>query len=256
MLTALVLAASAAITNQGGDMVSLPAGLYRPLYLSKDSPLVQVAPFQLDRTPVTNRDFLAFVSANPKWAPARIPGLFAENGYLSHWSGGRPRTVELDSPVTRVSWFAAQAYCRAQGKRLPRVAEWEFAARASQSRADGSSEPGYNQRILSWYARPNAKVLPAVAQSAPNFWGLHDMHGLIWEWTEDFNSALVSGESRADSSLNTNLFCGSGAAGAADPSDYAAFMRFGYRASLKARFTQENLGFRCARDGDITDENP
>lgn len=73
------------------------------------------------------------------------------------------------------------------------------------------------------------------------------MHGLVWEWTLDFNSALVSGESRADAALERSLYCGAGASGAADFADYAAFMRFAHRASLEARYTSAGLGFRCAR---------
>jgi len=73
------------------------------------------------------------------------------------------------------------------------------------------------------------------------------MHGLIWEWTENFNNSLVTGESRSDSTLNQQMFCGSAAIGAVDPSDYAAFMRYGFRSSLEAKYTVSSLGFRCAR---------
>ena len=68
-----------------------------------------------------------------------------------------------------------------------------------------------------------------------NVHGVSDLHGLIWEWTLDFNSSLVTGESRADGSLDRSLYCGSGAAGAADFEDYAAFMRYAFRSSLEAR---------------------
>jgi formylglycine-generating enzyme required for sulfatase activity len=72
------------------------------------------------------------------------------------------------------------------------------------------------------------------------------MHDLVREWVEDFNSALVTGESRADGSLDRSLFCGSGSIGAADFRDYAAFMRFAFRASLDARYGLAHLGFRGA----------
>lgn len=235
------------------DMANIKAGEYRPLYLSSDSPLVSVSPFQLDKQPVTNREFQKFVVKNPKWQRDAVPSLFAENAYLNHWEKSanqyQPSSTDLEKPVIYVSWYAAQAFCQAQQKRLPTVAEWEYVAQASFIQKDGSHEKDYNQNILDWYAKA-AKQPPAeVGKDEANYWGVHNMHGLIWEWTEDFNSNLISGESRDDSSVNKDLYCASGSAGAVNPSDYAAFMRYGFRSSLNAKFTLSSLGFRCAADG-------
>ena len=71
---------------------------------------------------------------------------------------------------------------------------------------------------------------------------------MIWEWTSDFNSAIVTGDARSDTGLERQLFCGAGSLGAKDPSNYPAFMRFGFRSSLKAGYAIHNLGFRCASD--------
>jgi sulfatase modifying factor 1 len=243
------------VTNAG--MANITAGEYRPLYLSLDSPLISVAPFRLDKLPVTNREFRKFVTENPKWQRDTVASLFVENGYLSHWLGNgkyssnqyEPHTTDLEKPVIFVSWYAAQAYCHAQQKRLPTVAEWEYVAQASLIQKDGSQEKGYNQKILDWYAKAAKQAPIEVGKDTPNYWGVHNMHGLIWEWTEDFNSNLISGESRDDSSVNKDLYCASGSAGAVNPSDYAAFMRYGFRSSLNAKFTLSSLGFRCAVDG-------
>lgn len=235
------------------QMAELPGGVVRPLYLTKNSPLTPVAPFRLDTTPVTNRQFADFVRRHPRWQRNRAVALFVEPQYLSQWGPNGTYPEQFEQPVTYVSWFAASAYCQARGKRLPTVAEWEFAAQASQQAANGSREPDYTRRILSWYARPATAPLPKVGQSPANYWHIQDLHGLVWEWTQDFNSSLVTGESRGDSALDQGLFCGSAAAGSADPSDYAAFMRFSFRSSLKAPYTLGNLGFRCAQE--ITDES-
>jgi len=235
------------------DMANVTAGEYRPLFLSTDSPVVNVSSFRIDKAPVTNREFQNFVEKNPKWQRNAVPSLFAEQTYLSHWvdtdSKSAPNPTDFEKPVIYVSWYAAQSYCQAQQKRLPTVAEWEYVAQASFIQKDGSQEKGYNQKILDWYAKASKQTPSDVGKDEPNFWGVHNMHGLIWEWTEDFNSNLISGESRDDSSVNKELYCASGSAGAVNPSDYAAFMRYGFRSSLNAKFTLGSLGFRCAQDG-------
>ncbi len=239
------------------EMVIITGGEYRPLYFKKDSELISVSSFMLDTTPVSNKQFFEYVERTPSWKKNRIPMLFSEDTYLGHWSVTgtvwKPDVPQNRVAVTNVSWFAANAYCKGQGKRLPTVDEWEYVARASESRPDGSAESSYNQRILDWYARPNANI--TIGQTAANYWGVKDLHGVIWEWTEDFNSNLISGESRADTSIDTKLYCAAGASDAADPSDYAAFMRYGFRSSLQARYAISNLGFRCAKDAgeDIDD---
>ena len=233
-----------------GQMQPIDAGEYRPLYLKADTPYVQVQPFQLDAAPVTNQAYFEFVQAQTKWQKQNVPSIFAEHNYLQHWllQNGQyqPSQHQLNTPVTNVSWFAAQAYCQAQGKVLPTVDQWEYVALASEHQANGSIEDDFHQKILAWYSKPTPTQLPEIMQNPANYWGVYDMHGLVWEWTLDFNSALVNGESRNDASLDAKLFCGAGAAKSADPKDYAAFMRFGFRSSLQAHFTSSNLGFRCA----------
>ncbi len=232
------------------ELVPIPAGVHRPLYPGKDEPdQLPVAAFQLERQPVTNAQFLDFVRSNPTWRRSRVPALFADGSYLGHWAGDLeldPRL--LDAPVTRISWFAAQASADWRGRRLPTLAEWEYAAAASETAAFGREEPDYHRRILDWYAQRTPEVLPPVAGGRANHYGVHDLHGLVWEWVDDFNTALVTGESRGDAGLDRGLFCGSGSIGAADPSDYAAFMRFAFRSSLEASYCVNNLSFRCAAD--------
>lgn len=234
------------------DMSEIAAGVYQPLYVSKDNPAIPVAGFKLDKTPVTNQAFYTFVQHYPQWKKTQKVSLLAEENYLRHWPTvereAQPRAEDAQKPVVNVSWFAAQAYCQAQQKRLPTVAEWEYVALASVTQVNASQDEGYRKKILDWYAKAANQPLTEVGQDSPNVWGVHNMHGLIWEWTEDFNAALVSGESRNDSSVDTALYCASGSVGAVNPNDYAAFMREGFRSSLQAKFTLNSLGFRCAQD--------
>jgi sulfatase modifying factor 1 len=249
----LVVAVVEASAAAPGGMARVGPGELHPLYATTAAATtVKVGAFALDRTPVTNAEFLGFVREHARWRRDRAAKVFADDGYLAHWAGPDELGPDArpDQPVTRVSWFAARAYCRARGKRLPTEAEWEFAATAGRTSADGASEPGFRERILAWYAQPATADLPAVGQRPPNYWGVHDLHGLVWEWVLDFNGTLVSSDSRAGKSADRLQFCGAGAFVAGDKLDYAGFMRLAFRGSLKARYTARTLGFRCARDGD------
>lgn len=230
-----------------GPLIDIPAGTYEPLLPGKNEPKQKpVAAFRIDRHPVTDADFKRFVQASKRWRPGAVPALFADANYLRHWAG--PARFAPQQPVTHISYFAADAYCAWRGARLPTTAEWEYVGAASATQRRGRDDPQYNRRILEWYGRPANAALSAVESQPPNVFGVHDMHGLVWEWTSDFNSVLVTGESRGDSALERGLFCGAGALGAADPSDYAAFMRTAFRSSLDGRYTGVSLGFRCAQD--------
>ena len=233
-------------------MARIPAGDYVPLYQRAGEERVHVAAFALDREPVTNAEWLGFVRAHPAWRRSAVRPVFAERAYLASWRDdlalGDAATGR--QPVTEISWFAARAYCAAQGKRLPTVDEWEYAAAASETRRDAARDPGFVRRLLGLYMARAARALPAVGDGFRNVYGVRDLHELAWEWTLDFNSVLVSDDSREGGSgvgeRDHTLFCASAAIGATDPSNYPAFMRFAARGGLTARATLRTLGVRCA----------
>lgn len=230
-------------------MLSIPTGAYKPLFKSSTGSATSVVKaFQIDRYPVTNIQYQRFIKQNPKWNRTNIKPVFSDSNYLKQFDKQAGMDIIAHRPVTNISWFSARAYCKAQSKRLPRQDEWEYVASASQFSADGSSDPQYRQRILDWYAQSAGAELPNVEDTSPNYWQVHGLHGVVWELVDDFNSALISGESRGDSQLEQQLFCGAGAASSADPGDYAAFMRYALRSSYQASYTMESLGFRCAKD--------
>jgi formylglycine-generating enzyme required for sulfatase activity len=71
-------------------MVAVPGGEWRSvLPTGTREPLVRVAPFRLDRVPVTNADFLTFVRANPQWQRGQVPAALADEGYLRHWQSAQ-----------------------------------------------------------------------------------------------------------------------------------------------------------------------
>ncbi|HXJ83712.1 MAG TPA: SUMF1/EgtB/PvdO family nonheme iron enzyme [Candidatus Methylomirabilis sp.] len=251
---AVLLAATAAAGAD--DMVLVPAGPQAAFFVpdkSAGSPAagadrgasIEVSAFFIDRLPVTRRQYAEFVRQHPEWRRSRVTPVLADAHYLEDWISDvdAGRRVPLDAPVTNVSWFAANAYCRSKGKELPAVDQWERAAAGG-----GKDLAATRDLILQWYSRPATEPLREVGRGTPNAYGVHDMHGLIWEWTLDFNSTLISTESRDPGGKDDPLFCGSGSLGAADPTDYATFMRYSMRNSLKADNTTGTLGFRCARE--------
>lgn len=234
------------VSAQNDEMATVKGGVYIPLYGAADK-TVKVDPFLMDVYPVTNAEFLKFVKENPQWKKSNIKLLFADESYLTKWTTDENFSGNQNSPVTNVSWFAAKKYCECQGKRLPKMDEWEFAAMANENVADARKVESYNQYILSWYETPKT-FNKEVGSTFKNYWEIYDLHGLVWEWTQDFNTVLISGESRKDVDKDSNLFCGSAAVGASDLMNYAAFMRYAFRGSMKARYFSQNLGFRCAKD--------
>jgi formylglycine-generating enzyme required for sulfatase activity len=237
-----------ATTNTG--MVVISGGVFKPMFRSTaDFKEVVVKPFHLDVLPVTNEDFLQFVRANPRWQRSVVKRLFADESYLKSWVGDLELGTNAlpNAPVTFVSWFAAKAYAQWSGKRLPTVAEWELTAAAGYTQPDSEKDAEFKRALFTWYTSPAEKA-GRVGAGRTNYWGVHDLHGLGWEWVADFNTAMVTGDARGDTGLDRQLFCGSGSVGARDPGNFAAFMRYGFRSSLKADYCIHNLGFRCAKD--------
>ncbi len=239
---------SSLVSAVENNMVRIEAGFYTPLFKNEDGPeKIEVEAFYLDKYPVTNRQFYTFSKKNKKWGKGNIKPIFSDSNYLKQITDASIEGI-AEKPVTNVSWFSARAYCRSLDKRLPTSSEWEYVGMASRDAADATKHAGHKQQILDWYSRPATDVLPDVKDTPVNYWQVHGMHGVVWELVSDFNTALVTGESRGDSQLEKQLFCGGGAASSVDPGDYAAFMRYAMRSSYSAHYTIESLGFRCARD--------
>ncbi|MCB0540461.1 MAG: formylglycine-generating enzyme family protein [Bacteroidetes bacterium] len=229
-------------------MQRINAGIYTPFFKTETGKPIKVSEFWLDETAVTNLEFLEFVKANPNWSRSKVNRLFADTNYLRHWETdfeiGEENKDIYNSPVVYVSWFAAKAYCKWKGKRLPTVAEWELAGNAPPKNQKISSITEY---LIDWYKKPTQERLPNIKSTYCNTYGLYDMHGLVWEWTFDFNSYVSNGDSRVTKEDDRLLFCAAAPLNVKDRSDYAAFLRFGYRGSLKGNYCISGLGFRCAK---------
>ncbi|MBI1900834.1 MAG: SUMF1/EgtB/PvdO family nonheme iron enzyme [Planctomycetia bacterium] len=159
----------------------------------------------LDRTTVTNRRFLEFVTAGSYadrtlWRPEIWPfvgnflDLSARPG-PRHWQNGTYLPGEEDLPVTGVSWYEADAYARWVGKRLPTDAEWQKACGSPVRLAEGTLVqrrfPWGDAMDLSkanvWKAESQRPAPAAAYDHAAGPGGVVQLIGNVWEWTlEDF----------------------------------------------------------------------
>ncbi|MGE0404264.1 MAG: formylglycine-generating enzyme family protein [Kofleriaceae bacterium] len=243
----VALAATSGLASPRAQTVVVGPGTYTPIFpASPEERELPVEKFRLDVTPVTNAAYLAFVREHPAWRRDRIKKLFADDRYLAHWRGADDLgDANPAAPVVGVSWFAARAFCADRGGRLPVEREWELAAKATKtSRTPSDDDTSRETELLAWYTQSTPSVLRSVGGEA-NAWGVRDMHGLVWEWIEDFSAALIANDSR---SPTRDAFCGGAGASSRDAKAYATFMRIAFRSSLEARFTTSSLGFRCAYD--------
>ncbi len=165
------------------EMVHVPAGEFQmgsnEIMDAIPRHTVYLDAFYIDPYEVTNAQFKAFIDANPEWRKDNIPSEYHNGNYLRRWNGNDYPQGKANHPVVYVSWYAAMAYAKWVGKRLPTEAEWERAARGGiahkryvwgNSRNPGRANYGYYGR----HTRP-------VGSYLPNGFGLHDMGGNVWE---------------------------------------------------------------------------
>ncbi len=236
-------ALAATIDAQQAGRAHVPGGSFETvLPPAKGVQTATVQAFDMDRTPVTNAGYARFVATHPEWRRDRVARVFADEGYLRHWRDATSPGAELaQQPVTQVSWFAAKAYCESQGARLPTWYEWERVSAASATRPDARDDPAWRQAILDWYARPASAPLPDAGLTKPNYFGVRDVHGVVWEWVLDLGSMMVSADDQK--------FCGSGALDLEQKENYAMLMRIATLSSMQASYTSSTMGFRCVTGG-------
>ena len=132
--------------------------------------------------------------------------------------GDNPSRYTGDSrrPVERVSWYDVHEFIGklndASGDslyRLPSEAEWEYACRAGTTTAYGYQVRDPNPRLsdYAWYDCNDGCDTKVVGRKKPNDWGLHDMHGNVWEWVQDWYGGRYYNDSpRVDPSGPTSGF--------------------------------------------------
>ena len=204
-----------------------------PVLMRDDRPVkpVSLNAFYLDEHEVTNEQYAQFVKATRHRTPY-------------HWPKGQIPKGQEKFPVANVSWDEANAYARWAGKRLPTEAEWE---RACRGLTDAVKYPWGDRNPTSKDARFNGIEGPAdVCKFQPNYFGLHDMAGNVWEWTSDFYEKDFYARSGTrnprgpEKGLYRVLRGGSWA-------DLPKYLTCAYRSWARPAERSPNIGFRCAK---------
>jgi hypothetical protein len=95
----------------------------------------KVSAFRLDLHPISNDEFLAFVRLSPQWKKSHMDKTLHDGDYLKHWPSDETTPLdERDRPVRYVSYFAAEAYCKASGKKLPGLNHYRIATGLNEAR--------------------------------------------------------------------------------------------------------------------------
>ena len=150
-------------------------------------------------------------------------------------------------PVVSVSWEDAQAYvswlsgATGAAYRLPSESEWEYAARA------GTTTPFHTGATISTdQANNDGSRTTPVGTFAPNTFGLYDMHGNVWEWTEDCWNASYRG-APADGSPWLGGDCRRRVLRGGSWLSYPRYLRSAARSRLTTEARSNSVGFRVAR---------
>ena len=153
------------VGKDGTKMTPILAGEFK-MGIGNSVHKVYLDAFYIDIHEVTNAQYKKFVDMNPEWSKKPSHNRYYNSRYLARWHGNNYPIGKGNHPVVYVSWYAAMAYAKWAGKRLPTEAEWEKAARGGLA----------GQKFLAW---------TPVGIAAPNPYGLYSMVDRVWEWCLD-----------------------------------------------------------------------
>ena len=215
---------------------------------------VEVDDFFLDARSVTNGEFAEFVRAQPEWNRPQADTTLHNGRYLEHWGPDGPDAADVDRPVVFVTWYAAVAFCRWKGKRLPTEGEWELAAGGGDPANEfpwGTASP--TNDVVSWSGGRHERPMP-VASYPPTGAGFYDLSGNVWEfladpWRGSYAEAAERGAGPEPAPVADTLRVRRVVRGGSYEANVVN-LRVRYRDSHRPFDAREMVGFRCARQAE------
>lgn len=222
------------------EMVVVPAGRFEMGDENSDQkPVHRVTipkPFAVGKYEVTFAEWDACVAQG---------GCNGHRPVDEHWGRG-------NRPVIKVSWDDAKAYAawlsKRTGKkyRLPTEAEWEYAARAGTTTTWSCGAQESCLDGAAWYTKNAGLKTQPVGGKAANGFGLHDMHGNVWEWTEDCWNAGYAG-APTDGGAWTSGDCSQRVLRGGSWSNLPRYLRAANRFGNYSTVRYYSYGFRMSR---------
>ncbi|MDB6041586.1 MAG: sulfatase-modifying factor protein [Gammaproteobacteria bacterium] len=199
---------------------------------------LSIEAFCIDRYPVTNAQYKAFLDATA-YRPQD------DHNFLRHWHNGRPHAGWDNKPVTWVSIEDARAYAQWAGKRLPHEWEWQYAAQGGDDRRypwgnewnpEAVPEPAYGRAMP---APDDVNAHPAGASP----FGVMDLVGNVWQWTDEYadahtRAAILRGGSAYQPQTSHWYF----------PQAYRLDQHGKYLLMAPCKDRSAGIGFRCVID--------
>ena len=234
-------------TRQDTPMVLIPAGEFAmgsDRGQEDEQPVhrVSVKPFYLDIYEVTVSRYSEFLAAQKPETPFK-------------WNEATAGPHE-QKPVAGVNWYDARDYCRWVGKRLPTEAEWEIAARGNEGRIYpwGSVHPTKAHANAGQTRWQGYDALSNVGRyelgKTPD--GVYDLAGNLWEWVADLYDPTYYQFSARDNPKGPSAGPLRALRGGAWNND-SMTIRSANRAGYAPDTRRNDVGFRCARDGQATE---
>lgn len=236
---------SSRLGSEPNKMVLVPAGEFimgTNERLPDEGPEYKVTlpDYYIDLFEVTNLQYKKFIDATKRKSPTHFKNRTFPKGKADH-------------PVTFVTWFDADAYCKWASKRLPTDQEWEKAARGS----DGRWFPWGNEFALDRantplrWAELNAfgdTSQVGAFESGRSPYGLYDMSGNVWEWTASWYQAYPGNKTASESYGERYKVLKGGSWW--DCSFYSCGISAPVfnRSFFASKTRNDTFGFRCARD--------
>lgn len=210
---------------------------------------VRLDEFWIDKHEVTNEEYHAFIMANPSWKKSKIKKKYHDGNYLKYWDEDDYPAGKEKHPVVHISWFAANAYARWKGKRLPSEAQWEKAARGAEGQRIWPWGDIWSNINLNSNASGIMDTVPVESYPAGKSpYGAHDMLGNVWEWCNDWYSKnyynLIPKENpKGPPGGNGKVIRGG------SYNSFSSRLHLTNRRYIEPTTASYSIGFRCMRGG-------